>query len=198
MKRQQKSRKFQFLQVEKVIEHPYWTSLLNEMQNSWLAKLACDANTTKLKSWCYYSNVKNKQQEQHLPVQRPQLASKKASQCIHTLIYPFIGPATNQRLENGLSHLRAMECLNVHTILLQVVALLFMQTSIYSQLASITNEFHHGAANRIDRTSPIAVIPSSLSMAQSIIWRFSFLSFSFAKVAVQLLAELTEMLALMK
>ena len=40
----------------------------------------------------------------------------EASQCIHTLIYPFSGPATNHCPENGLSHLRKMECPNVYII----------------------------------------------------------------------------------
>ena len=60
---------------------------------------------------------------------------------MHTLIYPFTGPATNNRLENGLCHLRVMECSNIHIMSSQIIALLFMQMSIYSLLTSITNEF---------------------------------------------------------
>ena len=54
------------------------------------------------------------------------------------------------------------------------------------------------ACLRIARTSPIVVIPNSFSMARSIIWRFSFVSFFLANVAAQFLAESTEMPALMK
>ena len=60
---------------------------------------------------------------------------------MHTLIYPFIGPATNHCPENELCHLRAMECSNVHIILPQVIALLLMQMSIYKLLTSIMNKF---------------------------------------------------------
>ena len=93
----------------------------------------------------HYSNVQNKQQEQHLPVQQPQLADKNKMGCnpilslyhlkqtsVYALIYPFTGRVTNHYPENGLSYLRAMEYLNVHIISPQVVALLLMQTSIYS------------------------------------------------------------------
>ena len=101
--------------------------------------------------------MQNKQQKQHLPVQQPQLASswqtknKMGSNSIpsrnilskpvytHTNIP--IHWASNQHCpENGLSHLRTMECLNVH-IISSRSSLLFMQMSIYSQLTSITNKF---------------------------------------------------------
>ena len=45
----------------------------------------------------------------------------KASWYIFTLIYPFTGPATNHCPKNGLSHLRIMECPNVHIISLQLI-----------------------------------------------------------------------------
>ena len=43
----------------------------------------------------------------------------------YTLIYPFTGLATNHTPENGLCHLRAMECPKVYINFPQVVALLF-------------------------------------------------------------------------
>ena len=57
---------------------------------------------------------------------------------MHTLIYPFTGPSSNHCPENGLCHLRAMECPKVYIILPQVVALLF-----YANEYSLTANEHY-------------------------------------------------------
>ena len=64
----------------------------------------------------------------------------------HTNI-PFTGPAAISVQRMDLCHLRATECPNVHIISPQVVALLFTQTSIYSLLTSIMNEFQQTSTN---------------------------------------------------
>ena len=105
------------------------------------------------------------------------LVTYEASQCIHSLIYPFTGPATNHCPENGLGHLRAMEYPNVHIISPQVVALLFMRTSIYSQLTSTTNEFQHGALGRICSSYGNLFGPISDRIMSMVIFFPSFLFF---------------------
>ena len=47
---------------------------------------------------------------------------------IYILIYPFTGPATNHCPENGLGHLRIMECPDVHIISFQLITYHFYET----------------------------------------------------------------------
>ena len=74
---------------------------------------------------------------------------------MYTLIYLFIGPATNHCSENWFGHSRTIECPNVHIISPQVVAYdLICKMSIYSHLLSFMNEFQQSGTliqNRVCR-----------------------------------------------
>ena len=101
-----------------------------------LASLARKTGSPTCRS--HWSNIQNKQEQQHFQAQRPKLAYLagrrevewmvtqywtrdtrnmiEASQCIYALICPLTVPATSHFPGNGLGHLRIVECPNVHII----------------------------------------------------------------------------------
>ena len=92
---------------------------------------------------------------------------------IYSLIYPFTGPATNHCPENGLSHLRMMECSNVLIISLQLVTYRFyaneywlIATKLYERIPIKTTVFLQLTKN----TSVVSYNTTKLCWLQPVIW----------------------------